>query len=167
MTKKWECQFEDLDAVATDADSLYFLFGLISFLKPKVVVEAGTWKGHFSLTLVQIMPSITIYTADPIRFMKDSGPLQYYQGDFVDMLELYKLDSIDFAYIDSGPPCTSDWDNGVRWRHYQAVIPRMAPGGLIVSHDMNNRDWEGADKIHELADIYLPAGRGLTIQQVV
>ena len=166
MTEGLEFKFKDLDEVATDAASLYFLFALISFLNPKVVVEAGTWKGHFSLTLAQIMPSIAIYTADPIRFMKEPGLLQYYQGDFVDMLESYKLDSIDLAYIDSGPPCSSDWDHGIRWRHYQAVIPRMAPGGLIISHDMNDRDWEGADKIFELASIYLSAGRGLTIQQV-
>lgn len=166
MTNLVEFNFKDLDEVATDADSLYFLLSLASFIKPKVVVEAGTWKGHFSLTLVTLMPDIIVCTADPIRFMKDSGPLQYYQGDFVDMLEVYKLDSINFAYIDSGPPCSSDWDNGIRWRHYEAVLPRMAPGGLIVSHDMNDRDWEGADKIYELASIYLPAGRGLTIQQV-
>ena len=74
--------------------------------------------------------------------------------------------SIDLAFIDSGPPFSQEWDGDVRFRHYKDVISYMAPGGLIVSHDMNSTDWPGADKIIEQSSLRLTGGRGITIQQV-
>ena len=166
MTDRITIGFHDLDETATDADSLYFLFSLAVFCKPKLIVEAGTWKGHFGFTMGNLLPETKVYTADPLDFNRGSPDNTiYFQGDFCDMLEQLDLKDIDMAYIDSGPPYSGDWDYDVRWRHYQAVIPRMAPGGLIASHDMNTK-WKNSEKIHEVASIYLTAGRGLTIQQV-
>lgn len=42
----------------------------------------------------------------------------------------------------------------------------MAPGGLIISHDMNSRDWDHAEDILADSDLYLPGGRGIVIKQM-
>jgi hypothetical protein len=66
------------------------------------------------------------------------GPsnLRFYYGDFEDMLNRVRdTPVVDFAFIDSGPPFVQEWEHTVRWRHYNAVKPFMAPGGLVISHD--------------------------------
>lgn len=156
-----------LDDLATDVETLTFLFCLLEYQCPSLVVEAGTWRGHFSLMAAYLLPSSTVWTADTVDNAAE-GPdnFKFFLGDFEKMLERLEPKSIGFAFIDSGPPFEGDWEDTIRWRHYQAVKPYMSPGGLIVSHDMNNCDWQHADDIIAEANIRLKGGRGITIYQV-
>jgi len=155
-----------LDDTATDKETLLVLYHLLNYLRPKVVVEAGTWLGHFSVVASEILPDSKIYTADTFEAGVVGPPnMQFYHGDFEAMLQTIS-EPIDFAFIDSGPPFVQEWEHDVRWRHYSAVKPYMAKGGLIVSHDMNSRDWNYAEEILAESSLYLPGGRGITIKQV-
>lgn len=155
-----------LDSEATDEPSLNLLITLAVYLQPAIIVEAGTWKGHFSVTAAEWLPNSRVYTADTYEAGVIGPPnMRFFHGDFEAMLRIVPA-PINFAFIDSGPPFVQDWEHGIRWRHYCAVKPFMAPGGLIISHDMNSRDWNHAEDILAESDLYLPGGRGITIKQM-
>ena len=161
-------QLPPLDDMATDLETLQFLNKFLVYVQPKIVVEAGTWKGHFSVVAAEYLPNSRVYTAD--IFNHDLPKIQNlfaYIGDFEEMLERIS-EPINFAYLDSGPPFFEgdELESGIRWRHYQAVKPLMAKGGLIVNHDMNSRDWNYAEDILADSSLYLPGGRGITIKQM-
>ena len=161
-----------LDSTATDKETLNFLAGLLQYTQPKLIVEAGTWKGHFSVKAAEMLPKCRVFTSDTANHFPDWEKLPdnlfFFKTDFEEMLSICvgdKFDFIDFAFIDSGPPFVQDFEAGIRLRHYEAVKPYMNKGGLIVSHDMNKTDWHGADKIIQEADLRLTGGRGITIWQ--
>ena len=158
-----------LDNLATDLETLRFLANLVAYQQPKVTVEAGTYKGHFAVLAGRVVPQSKIHTADTSDYgWQEFKPpnVIFYLQDFSEMLVGLPKQSIDFAFIDSGPPFAQEWENHVRYRHYQDVMPYMAPGGLIVSHDMNSTDWHGAGKIIKQSSLRLTGGRGITIQQI-
>lgn len=172
ITLSFPLEFPKWNNEATEQETIIFLIGLLAYLEPSLVVESGTYRGHFALAASITLPSSRVLTCDPVDYsVQRLSNLEYFHQDFEDMLEGLNERSIGFAFIDSGPipgpePGTFLVEDEVRWRHYQAVKPYMAPGGLIVVHDMNNRDWYKADQILAEASLYLPAGRGITIKQV-
>jgi predicted O-methyltransferase YrrM len=158
-----------LDTLSTDLETLRVLGVLVSYQQPNVIVEAGTYKGHFAVMASNVAPQSRIHTADTSDYgWQEFKPpnVTFYLQDFSEMLVGFPKQFIDFAFIDSGPPFVEEWEDHVRYRHYQDVMPYMAPGGLIISHDMNSTDWHGADKIIQQASLRLTGGRGITIQQV-
>jgi len=163
---------------------LQYLIWISGF--PVTVVEAGTFQGDFALSAAKVMEQLErggkVFTADPVDHgleerAKEKGLedyIVYWKGDFEEMLR-QKLRGymVDFAFIDSGPiqDIMNDRElfikmRGIRYQHYQAVMPYMVSGGLICVDDMIKIDWSGADKILADADIHLKGGRGLTIKQV-
>ena len=158
-----------LDGTATDLETLGMLTALAKYQRPSLIVESGTYMGHFSILAGLTLPHAVIHTADTTyygwrKYKPDN--VNFHLQDFSEMLVSLPKQSIHFAFIDSGPPFAQAWEDHVRYRHYQDVMPYMAPGGLVVSHDMNSTDWFGADKIIEQASVRLTGGRGITIQQV-
>lgn len=152
---------------------------------PVTVVEAGTYKGDFAIFAGGMLRDMErggkVFTADPTDFgvqerIEKEGlqdHIQYYQGDFKNMLINLHIKEIDFAFIDSGPleDILNDRElfikqRGVRHRHYQAVLPYMSSGGLVCVDDMVNIAWMKSERILEDADIFLKGARGLTIKQV-
>ena len=156
------------DAEGTDQETIYFLASLLNFEQPEVVVEAGTYRGHFAIMAATVLPNSRVFTSDPVDWgLPQMGNLFYFQTDFEEMLSGLKPRSVDFAFIDSGCPPGQTLDKSVRWRHYQAVKPYMAKDGIIAVHDMNATDWYNAGKILADSDLYLQAGRGLTLEQLL
>ena len=144
-----------------------------TFLNPQVVVEAGTYRGRMTTALANVLRAIggtgVIYTADPtdhvsaMLALPELAPItpyiRYHQGDYLEMLGTIPGD-IDLAYIDA-----SHTDNShMRWEHAMATFLRLRYGGLILVDDTAG-EWEDAAKFRDLANIYLPGHRGLTIIQ--
>ena len=167
------------DGTAGDQDSLTFLGALIQMAQPRVVLEAGTYRGHFALLagrLVQRWGGY-VFTADPIEHnwihliaanaLQDT--VEFVQDDFVKVGERLTAPA-DFAFIDSGPPFLGGpgptdpgWDHGVRFRHYELAKQWVRPGGLVLVDDVNATDWQGSLRIREEATLLFPGGRGLSL----
>lgn len=154
---------EPLDSCATDAASLGILFALIEYMKPRVVVEAGTYRGHFAVGAARILRGSRVFTADIVRHetLPTLPNLVSFRGDFVQMLDA-EVQEFDFAFVDSGPPPGSD--PSIRLQHWRAAQARIDVGGIVVCHDTNALDWHGAEEIIE-SGVRLVGGRGLTIWQ--
>ena len=165
---------------------LQYLIWISGF--PVTIVEAGTFKGDFALSAAEVMKQLErggkVFTADPVDWgleerAKEEGLedyIEYWKGDFEEMLQQntkIKLGSVDFAFIDSGPvqDIMNDRElfmkmRGIRYIHYQRVMPWMASGGLICVDDMTNIGWSDSEKILEDSSLFLKGGRGLTIKQI-
>lgn len=142
----------------------------LSFLEPEVVVEAGTYKGHFAFAAANILRQLgkgKVYTADTINFIDhlwtDASTItpfiHFLHGDFLDLLKDVP-DPIDFGYIDA-----STLENPhLRWEHATAVFKRLRLGGILMVDDTEG-DWGDAKRFQVAGDIHLSQHRGLTIIQ--
>lgn len=166
------------DDESVDQFSLQLFVPLLIAAPTATVVEAGTYKGLFAIAMAKLFGEQRhIYTADPIDHIAQrenvsqfSDIITLYQGDFVDMLEELDLRDIGFAFIDSGPPTVGMREGAMRLRHYEAVKPRMAPGGFIAVHD-TARTWNADDDyVREtlLANAHLrfPCLPGISVEQI-
>ena len=186
-------EFPPLNTIVTDQETLMFLQSLTFYVKPKVVVESGTFWGHFVFAAFAGYRFSRIYTADPFPHKhifeeyleKNKEPMKNAQiyrhlGDLPSLLEEYEelRGHINLAFIDSGPPCADQPSNeGVesdaeafsdhnrRWKDYKLIKPYMTHQGLIISHDANQAGWPGSKEIMD-ESILLNGGRGITIHQV-
>ena len=152
-----------------DAATLDFLHELLLYAQPEVIVEAGTYQGSFALIARAACPDAAIFTADVCKYQQHEGieKVEFFWGDFVDMLKEHTIREIDFAFIDSGPPfLVSGEHKDSRLGHYELVKGLMAPGGIIATHDTGRPNWEGANEIIIDSDIQLNFGRGLSLRQL-
>jgi hypothetical protein len=153
-----------LNDVATDEESLRYLFALLEFVRPRVIVEAGTYRGHFACGAARIVPGAHIHTFDPIDhgWPRTDPNITYHQRDFDFVPEPF-----DFAFVDSGPPFVegTEWEHTMRWRHWKFACESILPGGIVVCHDTGTTDWQHATDIIAMSGLHLQAGRGLTIYQ--
>lgn len=164
----------ETDHMASDSAAIDLLAMFAWFTEPKIVVEAGTYKGHFAYAISNILRMIgkggKVYTADPIDnisqtlAMPDADPLRpqihYHHGDFLEMLADVP-GPIDLAYIDA----SSTEDPLLRRKHAMAVWKRLAPRGLLFVDDTASKDWEDAKFFRQISSLHLPQHRGLTIWQ--
>jgi predicted O-methyltransferase YrrM len=150
------------DSHATDYETLGFLFALLEYVKPRVIVEAGTYRGHFAVGAARVLPDSLVFTSDIKchETLPEPPNLAAFLGDFEAMLDAIDVAPFDFAFIDSGPP--PGGESGVRLRHWRIAKERAAPGAILVCHDMNALGWTGGPEI-AAEGILMPGGRGITI----
>ena len=160
---------------------------LVMHHEPVIIFEAGTHEGDFAIMAGKILRDHhtggKVFTADPFDFkvndrIKEEGLetfVEWHQLDFIEMMTALNVSGqlIDFAFLDSGRDGNYDGEvaeylniRSMRYRHYEAVKPHMARGGIIAVDDMANMQWYGSEAILAEADIYLKGGRGLTLKQM-
>jgi predicted O-methyltransferase YrrM len=172
--RHWHGVLTDTDDMASEAASVDLCSMLVRYLEPTTVVEAGTYRGHLTLAVAnilrQIAPHGVIHSADPMDFfshtLKQVPELQphikFYHGDYLTMLHTI-TEPIDLAYIDASDKLNSH----LRWEHAMATMIRMRRGGLVLVDDTEG-DWEDAKAFKNLSrtgGIHLSNHRGLTILQ--
>ena len=159
----------NVEETRTDQASLDFLFDLIAFKKPKVIAEAGTFRGDFAISAARLARSWggTVFTYDIIDYdapIADEPNLVFGCCDFEYMRDLNL--GLDFAFIDSGPPViTFPQEHELRLRHYNVAKDLLNPGGIIAVHDTNSTDWAGRDEIVGESSLRFLHGEGLSIWQ--
>lgn len=153
--KSWDIY----DATASEKEMGDVLHGLIRMLKPELVVETGTYKGHTTRLLaiaVYLNGMGRVVTCDPI----DHGHVPHdfpYEYRPVSSLVLPELREADFVFSDS--------EQSIRKQEYELV----KPGCVFVVHD-TRMDFTGrnpagflGDYVRELGGLTFEAGRGFGI----
>lgn len=170
----WCSVLPEIDEMASAPATIDLLAMLTSFMQPKVVVEAGTYRGHAALAVANVMRAYDsghLYTADVYdnfsATLADIPILQPYitwwHGDYLAMLEQVPGE-IDLAYIDASDPN----DSNLRLEHAGRTYARLAPGGLLLADDTGSPDWREAKLFRVWAQssgIHLTQRRGLTFIQ--
>jgi predicted O-methyltransferase YrrM len=168
----WQTILADVDNDSSHPDTWDLLADLVVALKARVVVEAGTHKGHAALAMAEAMRVYDIdgcvYTADVLdkgagKAIEAAGLenfIQRHTMPFDGMLEEV-WSPVDLAFIDA-----SNHDNAnLRMEYVQLVQPRLSEHGVIVVDDATHDGWEGAKWLRDTCDLYLPVGHGLAIYQ--
>ena len=154
---------DDLDGHATDPETFALLFEVLTYVRPHVIVEAGTYRGHFAFGAARLLPEARVFSSDIVK--ADCGRpatpanLTLFVGDFEAMLATL-TEAPDFAFVDSG----GGDEEGVRLRHWRAAQAGVRVGGLVACHDTLADGWMGGREIGGQG-VRLQGGRGLTLWQ--
>lgn len=129
--------------MASAPETTLLVAALAVYIKPTVIVETGTYKGHTTAVIAQTLldcghKSFRIWTAeiddqyaaDAAAYMAANGLDRYvtvYHGDAQEMLETVP-GTFDFAYVDGG-------HNRIELVEY--IHNRMSDNGLVLMDDAN------------------------------
>jgi predicted O-methyltransferase YrrM len=130
-----------LDSQTTEIEVLDFLKTLVTTVKPKLVVETGTFLGHGTLKLAEGVKEngfgkiITVEFDPAIRTraqerFKTSGLDQWIESRLESSLETKIQGTIDLLYSDS--------HLANREEEIRRLLPQLDPRGLLVIHDASS-----------------------------
>jgi caffeoyl-CoA O-methyltransferase len=126
-----------------------FLEFLVHALRPRLVLEIGTYSGYSSLSMAAGLPpggrivtcEVNPVHAEAARAHVAASP----HADRIEVLEGPALESVarldgpfDFVFIDA--------DKSNYLAYLEAVLPKLAPGGIIVA---DNTLWHGRVLDHD------------------
>ena len=129
------------DSQTTELEVLEFLKTLVKTIKPKLVLETGTFLGHGTVKLAEGIREngfgrvITI-EADPAirananRRFKELGLSEWIESRLESSLETTIDDTIDLFYSDS--------HLANREAEIRRLLPQLDPNGLLVIHDASS-----------------------------
>lgn len=120
-----------------------YLEMLVFALKPRLVLEIGTFSGYSSLSMAAGLASgarIITCELNPVHAeMARRHIAASAYGDVIEVIEGPALETVtrlegpfDFVFIDA--------DKGSYRAYFEAVLPKLAPGGLIAT---DNTLWGG------------------------
>jgi regulator of protease activity HflC (stomatin/prohibitin superfamily)/predicted O-methyltransferase YrrM len=108
---------------------------LVYLAQPKLVLEVGTFTGYSALAMARALPPdgrVITLEADPKhaafarRRLDRHGRIAIREGDALESIA--QLDGpFDLVFLDAAKSAYVD--------HYEAVLPKLAPRGLIVADD--------------------------------
>lgn len=164
----------EFDGHATDFATLEVLRSLVMLEQPKLIVEAGTYRGHGAIWMASAQEAGLLLTADvedrdvvaAFEAAEVADRIEFHHCDFLQMLE--DVVQVDFAFIDATDHSRPDGAD-LRWQHFQAVGEKLTPGGIICVHDTAADDWRDGQggksvlDIRRACQLNLTAGRGLSI----
>lgn len=170
----WKEYLAVVDTTASDPDVWAFLAGMVQATKAKVIVEAGTYRGHALFAMAEALWAAQsdghIWSADLVDYHVSDALQALGLGQFVTLgigpfhllVEQHVHEPIDLAFVDASDPNNPN----LRMETVDFLLPRMRKGGLIVVDDcQENPGFPQADTIRERCDIYLPLGRGTCVFQ--
>lgn len=155
-------QWNEIDPVSAESEMQTFLFGMVRMLKPRVVVETGTYRCFTAQALgaaVKHNGAGHVWTCDIEMGMGHLDKLSGLPVTFVkcSSLDLPQLKEADFVFSDSAQE--------LRAKEYELV----KPGCVFVVHDTAT-DYSGKSDQHWLGKwvrsqggLTFEAGRGFGI----
>lgn len=157
-----------IDSICSDYHVTDVLASFCGLVKPKVIVECGTYLGRTATVIAgalitDVYRDFHVYTAeiDPEaaaearQLMERNGVHEFitlYVGDAADMLAEIVPAVIDFAYVDGGD----------RLGLTRSIYDRLTEGGLLVLDDANQFNFKGLKP-----SLTLRSNRGLAVYQKV
>lgn len=162
------------DSMTAEVEVLEFLRSLVHTMKPRTVVETGTFMGISTLSIAEGLKAngfgkVITCEYDPAVWMKakerfaGSGLAEWIDCRNESSLEIKVPDTIDLLFSDSDPP--------LREKEVRRFLPQMNPNGLILMHDASSHlktVREAALRMEQeglISAILIPTPRGLVIAQ--
>jgi len=163
-----------IDSWTAELESLEFIYALVRLVKPKNVLETGTWLGGGAVAVARALADngrgkLVTLEIDPECCAFARGRVKTYGlTERVNVIETktleYKPDQeVDFLFLDSAIDI-----RGAEFRHFQ---PHLRPGSLVVFHDTSSIHTIVRKQIDELVDegwlqgIFVPTPRGIAVTQ--
>jgi caffeoyl-CoA O-methyltransferase len=120
-----------------------FLEMLVFARRPRHVLEIGTFSGYSSLSMAAALPPggrITTCELNPVH--AEAARRNIAASPYADRIEVVEGPAIDTVHALPGPFdfVFVDADKGSYLAYYEAVLPKLAPGGIIAA---DNTLWSG------------------------
>jgi predicted O-methyltransferase YrrM len=160
--------WDSRDEMASEAETIQFLYGLTRLLKPKAVVETGCYMGDVSTAIARALKKNDmegqggiLRTCDTDRKMCEytvdllqNLPGYVHNSIGVDHIRNAFADPVDLAYLDS---------SGDRLEEAKAL--KLSEHGIVVLHDSRRPVADEIQKATGWQRVFIPTPRGLTIFQ--
>jgi len=162
------------DSMTAEAEVLEFLRTLVTTIKPRLIVETGSFLGVSTLWMAEGLKQngfgkIISCEYDPLVFEKArtkiaaSGLSEWIELRNESSLEMTVPGTIDLFFSDSDMP--------IREQEIRRYLPQINPNGVILMHDASSHLKIVRDAAHKLQNdglisaVFLPTPRGLVLAQ--
>lgn len=117
---------------------------LVTMIRPRLVLEIGTYSGYSALCMAEGLPEggmlhtfeINDEQEEFTRPWFDNSPwadkIRFHIGDALELLPRLNLTGFDLAFVDGDKRLYTDY--------YEMILPRLNPGGYIIA---DNTLWDG------------------------
>jgi len=162
------------DSMTAEVEVLEFLRGVVTTIKPQLVVETGTFSGISTLWIAEGLKQngagrVITCEYDPVVYanakkrIDSSGYAQWIECRNESSLDMNVDGTIDLFFSDSDMP--------IREQEVRRFLPQINPYGLILMHDASShlkQVREAALKLEAeglISVVLLPTPRGLVVAQ--
>ncbi len=167
-------QWSMYDSMTAEVEVLEFLRTLVTTIKPRLVVETGTFMGVSTLWIAEAMRLNgfgKIITCEFDRTVYETAKEKFAASEFSDLIELRNESSLEMKVDGTIDLFFSDSDMPIREEEVRRFLPQISPFGVILMHDASShlgQVREAALKMERdglISVVLLPTPRGLVIAQ--
>ena len=173
-----ECPHPELwsmyDSMTAEVEVLEFLRTLVTTIKPRLVVETGTFMGVSTLWIAEALRingfgRIVTCEFDPKVY--EAAKEKFAASPFNDLIELRNESSLEMKVDGVIDLFFSDSDMPIREEEVRRFLPQISPFGVILMHDASShlrQVLEAALKMERdglISVVLLPTPRGLVVAQ--
>src|SRR3954471_6739820 len=168
--EKWRM----FDSMTAEVEVLEFLKTLITTMKPKLVVETGTFMGISTLKIAEGLQEngfgkVISVEYDPVVYAKAKERFQ--SSGLMQWIDLRNISSLDLQVDGTIDLLFSDSEITIREQEVRHFLRQINPTGLILMHDASSHlktVREAALKMESeglISAVLMPTPRGLVIAQ--
>jgi len=163
-----------IDSMTAELEVLEFLATLVTTVKPKLVVETGSFLGVSTEWIARGMErngfgKVISCEYDPVVYTRANDRLA--ASPLSRFIELRNQSSLEMTIDGTIDLFFSDSDMPIREQEVKRFLPQINPNGLILMHDASSHHKVVRDAARSmeaeglLSVVFLPTPRGLAIAQ--
>ena len=163
-----------IDTMTAELEVLEFLATLVTTIKPRLVVETGSFLGVSTEWIAKGLQrngfgKVISCEFDPVVYARAKDRLA--ASPLMPFIELRNQSSLDMTIDGTIDLFFSDSDMPIREQEVKRFLPQINPHGIILMHDASTHlkvVREAAHKMEAeglLSTVFLPTPRGLVIAQ--
>lgn len=163
-----------MDSMTAEVEVLEFLATLVTTIKPKLVVETGSFLGVSTEWIARGLKrngfgKVISCEFDPLVYSK--AKQRFENSEFAPYVELRNESSLEMQIDGTIDLFFSDSDMPIREQEVRRFLPQISPYGVILMHDASShlklvRDAAFSMEAAELLSVVLlPTPRGLVVAQ--
>lgn len=163
-----------IDSMTAELEVLEFLATLVTTIKPRLVVETGSFLGVSTEWIARGLQrngfgKIISCEFDPVVYARAKDRLA--ASPLMPFIELRNQSSLDMTIDGTIDLFFSDSDMPIREQEVKRFLPQINPNGIILMHDASShhkvvRDAARSMESEELLSVvFLPTPRGLALAQ--
>jgi predicted O-methyltransferase YrrM len=163
-----------IDSMTAELEVLEFLATLVTTVKPKLVVETGSFLGVSTEWIARGMErngfgKVISCEFDPVVYARAKDRLA--ASPLSRFIELRNQSSLEMTIDGTIDLFFSDSDMPIREQEVKRFLPQINPNGLILMHDASSHHKVVRDAARSLeaegllSVVFLPTPRGLAIAQ--
>lgn len=167
----WHCY----DAMSAEVEVLDFLYQFVKTVKPKLVVETGSYRGLGAVYIGKALKENgrgKLITCEIDRNLHQATQKLINKARMLDVVECRLVSSLDMQVEGDIDILFSDSLPEIRMKEIDKFWPQLKSTSTIIVHDVNSGDHHAlretvirADKDRKISVVLLPTPRGLAICQ--